>query len=86
LGKKKPFALDKFEEFFRLLSGRADSDLRWTVPREEIEAKNYDLKAVNPKAIKKKVSGLPKNSGHHRAKGREVMEALALLRWSTTGQ
>ncbi|MBU2574339.1 MAG: type I restriction-modification system subunit M [Elusimicrobia bacterium] len=48
VGKKKPFMLDKFEEFFKLLPKRADSDHSWTVTRKEIEAKNFDLKAVNP--------------------------------------
>jgi len=48
LGKRKPFTLDKFEEFFKLLPERADSERSWTVTREEIEAKNFDLKAVNP--------------------------------------
>lgn len=37
-----------FEDFFKLLSGRAESQRSWLVPAEEIKAKNYDLKAVNP--------------------------------------
>lgn len=55
---------------------RADSDRSWTVPRSEIEAKNYDLKAVNPNA---------KSNGDKRTpeelldiietKGKEVAEA-----------
>ena len=48
VGKKTPLTLDHFEEFFKLLPTRADSDKSWTVTREEIEAKDYDLKAVNP--------------------------------------
>jgi type I site-specific restriction endonuclease len=31
-------------------NGRADSDRSWTVTRDRIEARNYDLKAVNPNA------------------------------------
>lgn len=31
VGKKTPFTLDKFEDFFRLLSERADSERSWTV-------------------------------------------------------
>lgn len=60
---------------------RADSERSWTVTRKEIEAKNYDLKAVNPYA---------KNDGDVRtpeelleiieAKGREFAEALSVLR------
>ncbi len=46
--KKKPLTIDKFDEFFKLLPTRADSANSWTVTRKEIEARNYDLKAVNP--------------------------------------
>jgi type I restriction enzyme M protein len=31
VGKRQPFTLDKFDEFFRLLPKRADSDRSWTV-------------------------------------------------------
>jgi type I restriction enzyme M protein len=48
VGKRKPLTLAHFEEFFRLLPERADSEHSWTVARADIEAKNYDLKAVNP--------------------------------------
>ncbi len=44
VGKKKPFTIDKFEDFFRLLPDRAGSEKSWTVTRAQIEAKNYDLK------------------------------------------
>lgn len=46
--KKKPLTIDKFDEFFKLLPARADSENSWTITRKEIEARNYDLKAVNP--------------------------------------
>ena len=81
VGKKTPFTLDRFEDFFRRLPERTDSERSWTVTREQIEAKNYDLKAVNPNV---------RNAGDTRtpeelldlieAKGREVAEALAALR------
>ncbi len=81
VGKKTPLLLARFEEFFRLLPDRADSARSWTVTRAAIEAKNYGLKAVNPTA---------KSAGDIRTpealldliekKGREVAEALALLR------
>jgi len=50
VGKKTPFTLDRFEDFFRLLPERAASARSWTVTRAEIEARNFDLKAVNPNA------------------------------------
>jgi type I restriction enzyme M protein len=31
VGKRQPFTLDKFDEFFRLLPKRADSERSWTV-------------------------------------------------------
>ena len=40
--------LEHFEGFFKLLPERAASDRSWKVPIEEIEARNYDIKAVNP--------------------------------------
>ena len=48
VGKRSPLTLARFEEFFRLLPDRADSDRSWTVERAEIEERNFDLKAVNP--------------------------------------
>ena len=48
VGKKTPLTLDHFDEFFELLPTRGDSERSWTVTRAAIEAKNYDLKAVNP--------------------------------------
>jgi len=70
-----------FEEFFRLLPDRADSDHSWTVTREEIDARNYDLKAVNPHAKSEEDTRTPEELlDLIEAKGREVAEALALLR------
>ena len=46
--KRQPLTLARFDEFFTLLPERADSEHSWTVSREEIESRNYDLKAVNP--------------------------------------
>lgn len=48
VGKRTPLTLDRFDDFFRLLPERGDSERSWTVTRAEIEARNYDLKAVNP--------------------------------------
>jgi type I restriction enzyme M protein len=48
VAKKSPITLEHFADFFKLLPTRADSDRSWTVTREAIELKNFDLKAVNP--------------------------------------
>jgi len=81
VGRRTPFTLDKLADFLRLLPDRADSDRSWTVAREVIEAKNYDLKAVNPNA---KAGGDARTPEELldiiEAKGREVAEALASLR------
>jgi type I restriction enzyme M protein len=48
VAKRKPLTASHFDEFFKLLPGREESENSWAVTRAEIEAKNYDLKAVNP--------------------------------------
>ena len=48
--KKRPLTVDRFESFCELLPSRADSERSWTLSRDEIEARNFDLKAVNPNA------------------------------------
>ena len=48
VGKRHPLTLANFEEFLRLLPEKANSERSWTVQRADIEAKKYDLKAVNP--------------------------------------
>jgi type I restriction enzyme M protein len=81
VGKKKPFTLDKFEDFFRLLPSRGDSERSWTVTRADIEAKNFDLKAVNPHAKSQEDTRTPEELlDLIEAKGRKVAEALAALR------
>jgi type I restriction enzyme M protein len=81
VGKKSPLTLDKFEEFFRLLPDRVDSEHSWMVTRQEIEAKNFDLKAVNPHAKSHEDTRTPEELlDLIEAKGREVAEALAVLR------
>lgn len=84
VGKKTPLTLATFEDFFRLLPDRADSERSWTVPREEIEKNNYDLKAVNPNAKNNQDMRTPEELiALIEAKGREVQEALAVLRSDT---
>jgi type I restriction enzyme M protein len=81
VGKKTPLTAVRFEEFFRLLPNREDSERTWTVTRKEIEAKNYDLKAVNPNAKTNEDMRTPDELlDLIEAKGREVAEALAVLR------
>ena len=70
-----------FEEFFRVLPARADSDRSWTVERKEIEARGYDLKAVNPNAKSNEDARTPEELlDIIEAKGREVAEAIVTLR------
>jgi type I restriction enzyme M protein len=46
--KKQPLTITHFEEFFKLLPERGVSEHSWRVSIDEIKAKKYDLKAVNP--------------------------------------
>lgn len=81
VGKKNPLTVADFEQFFQLLPTRADSDRSWTVTRDEINAKNYDLKAVNPHAKSDEDTRTPEELlDFIEAKGKEVAEALAALR------
>jgi type I restriction enzyme M protein len=79
--KKSPLTLAHFEEFFRLLPKRADSERSWTVARSEIEARNFDLKAVNPHAKREEDTRTPEELlDLIEGKGREVAEAVLALR------
>ena len=79
--KRKPFTIGHLDEFFKLLPGREDSENSWTVTRKEIEEKNYDLKAVNPNRVEEVDTRTPEElMDIIEAKGKEVQEALAMLR------
>lgn len=81
VGKKTPLTLDRFDDFFALLPTRGDSDRSWTVTRADIEAKHYDLKAVNPRARVEAVALTPAELvAIIENKGREVEAALSELR------
>ena len=81
VGKKTPLKADRFEDFFRLLPARADSERSWTVTRAEIEARGYDLKAVNPNAKSNEDLRTPEELLEIiEQNGNEVREALARLR------
>lgn len=85
VGKRTPFTIDKFEEFFKLLPKRADSDRSWTISRKEIEAKNFDLKAVNPNAKSTEDTRTPDELlDVIETKGTEVAVAVQQLRQLST--
>ena len=48
VGKRNPFTIDRFDDFFALFPAKEDSENSWTVDRSIIEANNFDIKAVNP--------------------------------------
>jgi type I restriction enzyme M protein len=84
VGKKSPLTAASFEEFFRLLPARAESDHSWTVTREQIETRGYDLKAVNPNARREQDTRTPDDLlTLIEQQGRAVSEALAGLRRPT---
>jgi type I restriction enzyme M protein len=84
VGKKTPLTIDRFDEFFRLIPSRGDSARSWTVMRADIEARNYDLKAVNPNAKPDEDTRTPEELlDIIEAKGREVAEAVGRLREMT---
>ncbi|MBF6604843.1 MAG: N-6 DNA methylase [Chloroflexi bacterium] len=79
--KKQPLTVDRFDEFFALLPSRAGSDHSWTLSREEIERRGYDLKAVNPNARTEVDTRTPEELlDIIEARGREVDAAIAELR------
>ncbi len=79
--KRKPLTLSHFDEFFCLLPDRADSENSWSIPRSEIEERNYDLKAVNPNRKLQIDTRTPEELiATIEAKGREIDEALAELK------
>ena len=79
--KRKPLTLSHFDEFFQLLPNRGDSDHSWTVPRSDLEAKNYDLKAVNPHRTTQIDTRTPEELiAIIEEKGREIDAALSDLK------
>jgi type I restriction enzyme M protein len=85
VGKKTPLTLDRFDDFLPLLPSRSDSERSWTVTRTEIEAKGYDLKAVNPNARSDGDVRSPEELlDLIEAKGKEVADAIAKLRELTS--
>ena len=73
--------VDRFESFFDMLPSRADSDRSSTLSRDEIEARNFDLKAVNPNARSTEDTPTPEELlDIIESKGREVDAAISQLR------
>ena len=64
-----------------LLPTRAESENSWSVSREQIDANNYDLKAVNPNRPTDTDTRTPAELLEEiEAHGRELADALADLR------
>jgi type I restriction enzyme M protein len=83
--KTKPFTLDRMDDFFTRLGKRngkdGDSERSWWVDRQAIEARNYDLKAVNPNRKADVDDRTPAQLlDEIEARGREVDEAVRRLR------
>jgi type I restriction enzyme M protein len=81
VGKKTPLTQAHFDDFFHLLPERGDSDQSWSVSRADIEAKGFDLKAVNPHAKNTVDTRTPEQLlDLIDERGKEVAAALAELR------
>ena len=69
------------DESSSLLPARADSDRSWTVTRAQVEARNFDLKAVNPNAKVEQDQRTPADLlDIIEAKQKEIAGVLAALR------
>ena len=81
VNKGNPLTAAHFEDFFKLLPTRADSENSWSVARGEIEGRNYDLKAVNPNRKEEiDTRSVQELLEIIERKGREIQEALVGLR------
>ena len=79
--KKQPLTLAHFAEFFELLPTRPETDFSWNVNVADIKAKNFDLKAVNPRAKTETDTRTPQELYEIiETRQREITEALARLR------
>jgi len=81
VGKKKPLTSVHFDDFFARLPKRGKSARSWTVKRSQIEARGYDLKAVNPNVVQEEDRRTPSELlDIIDAKQKEIAELVALLR------
>ena len=79
--KKQPLTEEHFKKFFELLPERASSELSWTVPIDEIKARNYDLKALNPNRKQQEDTRTPEELlSIIETQQMEISDAIAALR------
>lgn len=83
--KKQPFTLQHFNDFFKLFNSSnlklSESEHSWCVPIEDIEAKNYDIKAVNPNRKTNEDIRTPEELiSIIESYEKEISEALTILR------
>jgi len=78
--KKQPLTLAHFDDFFRLLPTRPETDKSWNVRAADLK-KNFDLKAVNPRAKNETDTRTPQDLyAIIEAKQKEIADALARLK------
>ena len=89
--KKTPLTLAHFEDFFQRLplppeDPERESERSWWVDIEEVRARNYDLKAVNPNRKETGDTRTPEELiTIIEARSAEIAEALAALRSNLSG-
>ena len=85
VGKKTPLTLAHFEDFFRLLPDRADSERSWTVTPGRDRSEGLRPQGGQPERQEGRGHSAPRRScsTSSRPKGREVAEAVATLRGLT---
>lgn len=78
--KKQPLTVTHLDEFFKLVTDRGISERSWRVPLEEIMAKNYDLKAVNPNRKVQEDTRTPEELiALIESQAKEIADAVAVL-------
>ena len=79
--KTRPLLLSHFDEFFELLPDRTESERSWTVTREEMEERGYNLNAVNPNRVVEEDTRTPEELiATIESANNEIREAIAELR------
>lgn len=79
--KKQQLTIEHFKAFFNLLPEQVASEHSWSVPIEEIQAKNYDLKAVNPNRKVEEDTRTPEELlSIIETQEKQISSALAVLR------
>ena len=85
--KKQPLTMEHFAEFFRLLPDRAKSERSWSVLAEEIKAKNYDIKAVNPNRKDREDNRMPEDLiAIIELQAKEITKAITRLKNEQAGR